>query len=438
MLILKNAHVIRNNGVLEGPEDIVIERGIIQKVVRSYCESEAPHETVDCTGLYVSPGLVNLHTHSPMSLFRGIAEDVNIEDWFNVKIWPYESRLTSSDVRVGAMLDIYEMIDSGVTAFFDHYFFSQEIVRAAREAGIRADIAPTIFGLAPDWRKSLMDALSIIESVNGTSDTVKMRLGPHAPYTCPPEVLAECVKEAKRLGLGIHIHVAETQKQVEDSLLTYGKTPFKVLYDAGVMEVSCLLAHGIFIQESDLALINENCFFALAPKTYMKLSSGMGNIFEFIMPSCPEKGRILNSGVATDGAASSNTQGLIEQVRLLALLGKMLSQDASSFDVKRMWALLMNGHRFLNQNTGDVAPGYDADLVAWDLSLPHTWPVYDPLASIIYSSDNRNVKHVLVAGRFLKRDGNVQVFDVKSLLRDVENVRKRLIQEGAGKPVVKY
>lgn len=204
-VLLANAKVIGGDGNLQGPVDILIESGVIKDVVQSVDEREIgarvydeATEIRDCRNCYVSPGLVNLHTHSPMTILRGIAEDVSVEDWFNSRIWPFESVLTPEDTKIGAMLAIYEMLDCGVTAFFDHYFYSEEIAAAALEAGIRADIAPTIFGMAPGWQEALDKASLLIESMNhNPKSPVRMRLGPHAPYTCPPEVLEACAKRAE-------------------------------------------------------------------------------------------------------------------------------------------------------------------------------------------------------------------------------------------------
>jgi len=476
-VLLRRARVIRKDGTVEGPCDILVISGIIEAVVpcasghsvgfsakpdtlkKSYGavgSSAGPEgkcgavssdyirknakkmgvKILDCDGCFVSPGLVNLHTHTPMTIFRGIAEDVNIEDWFNVKIWPYESRLKPRDVRMGSMLAIYEMLDSGVTGFFDHYFFSQEIAAAAEEAGIRADIAPTIFGLVPDWKKNVEDAVRLIEKVNGKSGRVRMRVGPHAPYTCPPEVLGECVKWSKRLGVGIHIHVSETARQVQDSLEAYGRTPFRILYDAAAMEVPCVFAHGIWIQEDEVGLLNEKCIFAVTPKTYLKLSAGFGNLYRYVTKE--DTVVSLNLGIGTDGAASSNTLNPVEQARLFGLSGKLFIQDATQFDLKSVWKMLMKSHEALGQNTGDVAPGYAADLVVWDLSFAHTWPVYDPLAAIIYSADNRNVRDVLIGGEFKKKDGKVLVFNIREVLSCVADIKNRLLSEGKGKALVTY
>ncbi len=445
-ILLRDARVIRRDGSIEGPADILVKSGVIAGLRPSGPVDVLPEgvETLDCEGCYVTPGLVNLHTHSPMTVLRGIAEDVSIEDWFNVRIFPYESRLSPEDVRAGALLCIYEMLDSGVTAFFDHYFMAEEIVAACNETGIRADIAPTVFGFG-DWEKSLRASLELMERVNGEGGAVRLRLGPHAPYTCPPPVLEACAEAAHRTGVGAHIHVSETRKQVEESLAQYGKTPFRVVHDAGLMDVECIFAHGTWMQEDELPLIRTSSFLPVAPKTYLKLASGAGNLYDVLkFMGYPRKKGPLTVGIGTDGAASSNTQNPLEQARLFALLGKDRWDDATAFDLRTVWRTLMAGHDALHQNTGDVAEGYSADLVVWDLGRPATWPQADAedpgavLAAIIYSAESRNVRDVLVGGRFLKRAGEVIALDAAEVMDRAAAARGRLLALGAGKARVRY
>ena len=444
-VFLANAFVLRRDGTVQGPSDLEIRSG---RIVRVAPVSEGPGgrrkdlPVTDCTGCYVSPGLVNLHTHSPMTVLRGLAEDVSIDDWFNARIFPYESRLTREDVRIGALLAILEMVDSGVTAFFDHYFMAEEVVAAAEEAGVRADIAPTVFG-TEGWKEALKQSLALLEKVNGECGLIRIRLGPHAPYTCPPEVLRACADAAVKVGTGIHVHVSETREQVEASLKSWGKTPFRVLHDAGVMEAECVFAHGTWMRPDEVPLISRSSFLALAPKTYLKLASGARRMYETLEHlGYPHRQGALRAGIGTDGAASSNTLSPLEQARLLALLGKDHRDDATSFDRKTVWQTLMAGHDALGQGTGDVAEGSQADLVVWDLSQPHTWPVtargLEPLSAIVYSADARNVRDVLVAGRFLKRDGRVLALDEREVMEAARRVRTRLIESGAGRARVKY
>jgi len=465
-LILGNANVIRADGSWEHGRDVLIRNGVIEGVLGAKegesltrGSAEETLEVYDCTDCFVSPGLVNLHTHSPMAILRGIAEDVNIDEWFNQKIWPFESVLTAEYIYVGAMLAIYEMVDCGVTAFCDHYFFADMIASAASKAGIRADIAPTVFGMVPNWRDVLDEASSLVKNMNDKSGSlVRMRIGPHAPYTCSSSVLEACAERAVELNVGMHIHVSETEKQVKDSIEQYGMTPFRILKESGVLDVPCIIGHGIWVQAEELCLLGKDQIFAVCPKTYLKLSSGFGNLyrfqwerlargrskgpghgnFEVAKEPADEELRLPKVGIGSDGAASSNTLNPLEQARLYGLLAKNYLGDASAYPLEILWGILMEGHFALRANTGDVAPGYAADLVVWDLGMAHTWPVYNPLASIIYSADARNVRDVLVEGEFRKKDGKVLVCDVEDLFRESRKIKNRLLSEGPKTSKLKY
>lgn len=421
-LILKNSTIINKEGKIKQGQNIYISQGEIIKISDEFINANNIKEIIDCSNLFVTPGLVNLHTHSPMNIFKGIAEDVDIYDWFNKEIWPYESKITSDDVYYGALLAIIEMIENGVTAFADHYFYAERICDAVLETGIRGDIAPTLFGMADNFEDEFKRISHLIEKKSGISNRLSLRYGPHSPYTCPLETLKKIVDAAKYYGVGLHIHMSETVKQVEDSFNTYNKTHFEILYDAGGFDVPIIIAHGIWLSERDLRYLSNTSYFAVSPKTYMKLSMGMGNIWKYY--------KQLKICIATDGAASPNSLNPLEQARLFALLGK-LTYKATEYRIEEIWEIMMKGHEALNFNTGDVEIGYKADLVFWDLNKPNTMPVYNPLASIIYSADSRNIIHVMVNGVFLKRNGKLLI-DTDEIIKKAYIHSKKILERGKG------
>lgn len=428
--LLKNAAIIDEKGQITRNSDIYIADGKIEKIAAHNIEvSRGEYRVIDCTDYFVTPGLVNLHAHSPMNILKGIAEDVTIDDWFNEKIFPYESKLDPEEIYWGTRLASAEMINSGVTAFADHYFGQEAVYRAVADAGIRGDIAPTIFGMAADYKKQLSEAVDFVNEYKGKNKRISLRLGPHASYTCPGETLKEIINSAKKLGVGIHIHVSETREQVEESLLVTGMTPFEVLYSSGGFDIPVIIAHGLWVEEQDLKYLNYNGILAFCPKTYMKLSMGNGNIYGL-------KDR-LDYSFGTDGAASSNTLNPLEQARLFALNGKNICNNAEAFKISEIWKALMRGHSALCFNTGKIKEGFDADLIIWDLNMVNTYPVYDPLASIIYSSDPGNVKYTMVQGEFLKYDGALRQ-DVHVILENAGKIQKNLLARGKGQSRVKY
>ncbi len=421
-IITENAEVVRN-------QDIFIENGRILKIQPADPKEPQGGKIIDGTGLYLSPGIPNLHVHTAMNIFKGIAEDCTADQWFNEKIFPFESKMTKEDVYLGTSLGIAEMVNNGVTVFADHYFMEDQVLKAVKDTGIRADLAPTVFGMAPDYKDRLSATIEFIEAYRNISDRVAFHLGPHATYTCPPDALREMSEAAKAHSLPIHIHISEEEAQVTLCLKTYGKTPFEYLYDSGAFEGKVLLAHGLWMTEDDLKFIKDDTYFAFCPKTYMKLGSGRGGIFDFHSK--------VNLCFGTDGAASSNTLNPVEQARLFALLIKYQEKDGSVCDAAYVWKRLMAGHEAFPFNTGRIKEGAPADLVIWDLNTPDTMPVYDPVTAILYSSNSGNVKYTFVSGEMLKEEGKLcERLTVQP--KAVEEARKRLLERGKGKANVTY
>ncbi|MDD3367666.1 MAG: amidohydrolase family protein [Lachnospiraceae bacterium] len=435
-IILKNATILTHLGEVQPNRNILIEDSVIKEVTQKpveelgYLENKTETEVIDCTDLYVSPGMTNLHAHTAMNIFKGISEDVSAERWFNEMIWPYESKMEPEDVYLGTKLGIAEMINNGVTAFADHYFMEEEVLKAVQEMGIRADIAPTVFGTAPNFKERLQEVADFIEKNRNLSERVALRMGPHAPYTCPMPYLKEIVDTAKQLKTGIHLHVSETREQVAESRAAVNKTPFAVLGESDPGDMQVLVAHGLWVEPEDLQYINkEKTFFAFCPKTYMKLAMGCGNILEL-------KDQIQFS-FGTDGAASSNTLNPVEQARIFALMGKYEAFDPETYEITYLWKQLMNGHNAFSFNTGKIEKGYQADLCIWDLNKTNTFPVYNPLISILYSSDSTNVKYTMVAGDFLKKDGKLLLNETE-LMAEVQTRKEALLARGRGQAQVTY
>ena len=425
-VLLKNACLITEDGDVLTGKDVYICDGKIA-LIADHGQAAGDwriSDTIDCSRFFVSPGLVNLHAHTAMNIFKGIAEDVSSDVWFNEMIWPYESKMTGEDVFIGTKLGIAEMISHGVTAAADHYFQEEMVLAAARDCGIRMDIAPTIFGLSPDYKDRIAQVSEFIEKNDGISDRISFRFGPHSDYNCPYPVLGEIIDAAKSMCKPIHIHLSEEAVQVEESLAKLGKTPFEVLWDAGGFDLPVLVAHGLWIREEDLAFVNDKTWFALCPKTYMKLAMGRGGMFGL----CDQ----VNCSFGTDGAASSNTLDPAEQARMFALLEKFQTGDAAARDARFLWKKLMAGHDAFTFGTGKMREGAPADLVIWDLWTPETAAFYDPLSAIIYSSSSGNVRYTMVGGEFLKYDGRLKM-DTGELMEQTEMLQRSLLERGRGK-----
>ncbi len=428
---LYNAAIITHTGECLFHKDIYIDGGHIARI----CDSGTPQpelmpsEIIDCSAYFVSPGFVNLHAHTAMNIFKGIAEDVPPEVWFNEMIWPYESKMTDEDIYTGTLLGIAEMLNNGVTAVADHYFGEEQVLRAAKDSGIRMDIAPTIFGLAPDFRDRLAQVSEFIRDHQEDSSRISLRFGPHSDYTCPENVLAKIVDEAKKMRLPIHLHLAETELQVEQSLHRTGKTPFRCLYDAGGFDVPVLVAHGLWITEEDLSCINENTWFAFCPKTYMRLASGRGPFFDLSDQ--------LQYSFGSDGAASSGTVNPLEQARLFAMLEKFNRNDAVLYPFLEIWQKLMAGHAVFGAGSGKIEENAAADLIIWDLRTPDTMAYYHPVSAILYAANSANVRYTMVEGEFLKYDGTLKM-NFSEIAQEGMHLQKNLLARGKGTAKVYY
>lgn len=419
--LFKNANLIDETGEVKTNLDLLVADGIIAEIGENLCADDA--EIIDCTDRFITPGFVSMHCHTPMNIFKGIAEDVHIDDWFNKELWPYESKMQDEDIYWGAKLACAEMINNGITAFADHYFKGHLIAQACQETGIKGDIAWTIFGFGGDCSEELALATKFCEDYKN-DELVSPRMGPHSPYMCSLAVLKEVIDKAKEMNVGIHLHISETKAQVDASKeLHGGKTPFEVVNDAGGFDLPCIVGHGLWVEESDLKYLNDNTVFAVSPKTYTKLGMGEGGLWTF-------KDKI-NIASGNDGSASSNSIDVVEQMRMFALLGKW-RDDAEGFTLKEIWQYMMNGHNYLNFNSGKLKAGYAADLNIFNLNTVSTAPVYNPLAAIIYSSvPSVNITDVMINGKFVKRGGKL-AFDEKEIIEKASACAKEIYARGRG------
>jgi 5-methylthioadenosine/S-adenosylhomocysteine deaminase len=364
-----------------------------------------------------------------MNIFRGIAEDVTADDWFNQEIWPYESKMDGDDVQAGTRLAIAEMLDFGVTAFADHYFEANRICDVVIETGIRGDIAPTLFGMAGGFEEQLAASEELIAKRNGEEGRLSLRLGPHSHYTCDPDQLAMCGDAGRRLGVGVHLHVEDDLEQITASRELYGLTPMEVVSRAGLTDLPLIIGHAYWILPEERKLLKDDNWIAVCMMSYMKLGLPPGPILDDpgSLPLC----------IGTDGAASSNCLNPLEQARLLALAGKSRQGNAEAFPLKEVWKMLMRGHKALPFGSGRLEPGAPADLVVWNLDLPHTAPAYDPLAALIYSGDARNAEFVLVAGEFVKEDGRLKL-DTNAIVNEAKERARLILAKGKGPTKLVY
>ena len=329
-----------------------------------------PTETIDCRNSFTTPGFINAHTHAAMTLFRSYADDMALLDWLQQKIWPAEANLVAEDVYWGTQLAIAEMLASGTTAFADMYFFMDQVAKACTETGMRASLSRGLIEAdGPQQDQRFEENEQLFVDYHGAADgRITVMLGPHAPYTCPPECMKKVVAMAQRLGAEIHVHLAETQWEVDQSMKKYGKSPVAVLNELGVFERGTLAAHCVWVSPEDIEILAaKKVRVAHNPASNMKLASGAAPVAAMLAAG-------VTVALGTDGATSNNNLDMLEEVRLASFLQKLNRMDPTVLPTRQVLALAsQGGAAALGQadSLGKIEPGYKADLAIFDTTAPH-------------------------------------------------------------------
>ena len=440
-LVIRNCHALvpanKQQFDIQRNCDIIIDHGRIVEIRPTEdANIGSAHEVIESNEMLAMPGLINTHAHVPMVIFRGLAEDVSMERWFNEFMWPLESNLTEEDVYWGMLLGLVEMIEGGVTTVADHYFFMDQAARAVQEAGTRAALGWAVFG--DRGYDALNQTAEFAARWQGRADgRITTWLAPHAPYTCDDDFLKATVTHAKRLGVGIHIHAAEEIGQTEASLEKRGLTPIQVLAETGVLDVPVIIAHGCGILPQDIELLKQSAQpvgVAHAPKTYLKLGMGLTPI-----PALRQAG--IAVGLATDGAVSNNTLDLFESLRLMAMLQKHELRDPEVMTIPEALGIALSGSATvvgLADQIGQLAPGYLADIILIDMSGVHHQPLHSVTANLVYNTRASDVQTVIVNGEVIMRDRQILTLNKAKIIEEVKKNMGRLAQRIPAKRIQVY
>lgn len=422
-ILLKNAEVVIDEAVQQA--DIAIEDTVISQI--GQISDWQADRVIDCTDKLAIPGLVNTHTHAAMTLFRSFADDMQLMDWLQNKIWPAEANLEAEDVYFGTLLAVAEMLKSGTTTFADMYFFMPQVAEAVAASGIRAVLSRGMAGVAPNGEQALAESEDFFRQYHNTADgRITIMLGPHAPYTCPPEYLKRVVAMAQRLGAEIHIHLSETAGEVEECKNKYGKSPIALMQEIGILDCGVLAAHCVHVSTDDIAIMKEKGVrVAHNPGSNMKLASGIAPVPQMLAAG-------LCVGLGTDGAASNNNLDMLEELRLAAMLHKVSTYDPLAIPAKTAFAMATSyGAQALGlgQITGKLAPGFKADIVLIDMKAPHWYPRHNSLSLLTYSANSSDVHTVLVNGQILLDNRRLTTIDEEKLICEAHKRGLRLVQE---------
>jgi 5-methylthioadenosine/S-adenosylhomocysteine deaminase len=416
---------------------IVVRDGVIESVAAGGAADDGAGERIDASGQVAMPGLINCHTHSPMVTLRGVAEDVQTDEWFNDYVWPIESNLMPKDVELGARLAIAEMLRGGVTTFADHYFRMDTIAAVVEETGIRAQLGEAFFSSqGPQGRETSLNFA--LEHRGTAGDRITTALAPHAPYTVDDEDLAATAALAREHGLPIHIHASENVDQAETSLNRRGMTPIEVLQRTGILDTDVLIAHGTGILDRDMPILASatgRVAVASAPRGYLKFG------WPTTTPVRPLREIGIDVGLATDGAASNSSLDVWDAMALTALIQKSTTGDPRWLTSRQALhhATLQSARAVgLGESIGSLAPGRRADIILVDLTGPQTQPVHDLAATLVHSARSSDVRTTIVDGRVLMRDRELLTIDVPEVVKEMGERMPALLDRSHGKRIQDY
>lgn len=389
-------------------------------------------ETIDCSGKIIIPGLVNAHTHIPMTLLRGIADDLRLDVWLLGYMMPTEREFVNPEFcRIGSLLACAEMIRSGITAFADMYYFEADIARATAEAGMRGVLGESVMKFpAPDaasFEDSLAYCEQFIRDWKG-HPLITPAVAPHAPYSNTNETLQRCVELATRYDVPLLIHLAETKLEVDDSLRDFGQSVVERMDAIGLFGAKVLAAHCVHINPGEIRILHDrNATAAHCPTSNLKLASGIAPVTQMLKAE-------VTLGIGTDGPASNNDLDMFEEVRLAAILAKTAANDPTALPARQ--ALLMATRQgaealFIGDITGSLEVGKRADLVIMDGKPLHNTPQFerDPNAiysRIVYAAKSTDVESVMCHGRWLMRDRHLLTIDEAAVVQQADAYARRI------------
>lgn len=387
------------------PTDIYINGNKIEQIAPKL--SIQADKTIDGKGKAIIPGLINLHTHTGMTIFRGFGDDMLLMPWLEEKIWPYEAKMTEKDVYWGSKLACLEMIKTGTTTFSDMYMKMDATITAVEESGLRALLAETCFDhfnatLREKAKKQISNRIEHFAQ-NNKSERISLSIGPHAIYTVSGELLQWINQVSKEHNLPIHIHVSETEKEVNDCIHQFGVSPVHYLNKLGILSPRIIIAHGLYVSDDELPLLADNGVKVVHnPASNMKLGSGIYFKFKEM------KDTGIQVGLGTDSTASSNNLDMIEVMKLTSLLGKGWRKNPEVLTCNDVFeAATSVGADILGINSGRIEVGCLADICLIDLNIPAFTPNFNLLSNLVYAANGSCIDTVICDGQVLMENKRV-------------------------------
>ncbi|MGA9351942.1 MAG: amidohydrolase family protein [Anaerolineae bacterium] len=415
---------IYDPGVVAVDGGAIVGLGPREEVERVY----RGRERIDASDKLVMPGLINAHTHAPMTLFRGIADDLPLETWLYKYIWPAETKLLSPDfVRLGTQLAAAEMIRSGTVLFCDMYYFEDDIAEACKEAGIRVVIGEALVDFPTANCKTPEDQLNYTEHLLSEwhdDSLVIPSVQPHSPYAASSDLMQQAKALADQYGAPYLLHVSETQSEVQESIEKYGHTPVGRLADLGLLGPTTVAIHGVHLTDEDIELLAQyNAGVVHCPESQLKLASGFTPV-----PKLLEAG--VKVGLGTDGAASNNDLDMFGEVGTAAKVHKMIAGDPTAMPARQALSMAtLEAARVLglDDRLGSLEVGKRGDMIILDLDVPHMVPVYNVTSHLVYAAHSSDVRTVIIDGRVVMRDRVLLTLDEGEIFARAREMARQIV-----------
>lgn len=399
-------------------KDILIDGSCISQIGENLTSSSVD-KVINASGKVIMPGLINCHNHAAMTLFRGYCDDLRLMEWLTEKIWPAEELLTDEDVYWGTMLASAEMIKSGTTTFADMYFHMNHVAQAVKDSGIRASLCRALLFQDNEGQQRIRETYELFNKWHGAAGgRITTMVGPHAPYTCPPDKMKLVLDLAEELKSGVHIHLAETIEEVNQIFNSYGKSPTKYLADLGVFECNhVLLAHCVNLSRDDLYLLrNLQGGISHNPISNQKLGCGIAPVKEL-------RDLGITVGMGTDGAGSATTLDMFEEIKAAAWMQKNRVYDPkviSAYKVLQMATVEGAKALGMENEIGTLEIGKKADIILVDIEKPHLYPHNDICALLAYAAQGADVDTTIINGEIVMENRRLLTIDEKEILKQAE------------------
>lgn len=402
----------------------LVTEGAIIKEIGANTVPGSDYEEI--TGEYLLiPGLINAHTHVPMTLFKNAAEDLSLHDWLTTRIFPLEAKFISAEMcRIAGLWGMAEMLLNGITAFMDMYFYEEDIAAAAREIGIKAVIGegvinfPAATGRSPE---QTLEYTAYLAEKYKNDEYIYVAVAPHSPYLTEEKYLLELNRISEKYNLPFHIHMAETKAEADDYSAKYGKREYVRFHELGLLSKRFIGAHSVWVNSAEIEVMAaNNISIAHCPSSNMKLGSGLAPVSAMMKAG-------VNVMIGTDGSASGNNLDILKEAGFAAKLQKGMNNDPTLMKAEDcLKAVTSNAGKILGGSFGRLVKGGRADMALINLAHPEIFPAHSLSAALLYASSPRSIKSVFVEGRKVAEDGRMLTIDMSALQAEFKKLSQKV------------